>query len=88
MQEKTLLEGLARVAGLALFFAGLYFVAQAYTMAFHGIYIDCFAPEAQGCTLQHYREPTLMSALYGTALAVIALGTFYLGMRAMRWVKK
>jgi hypothetical protein len=58
-------------------------------MAFHGIYIDCFVPEAPGCTLRHYAaDPTLLSALYGTVLALAALVTFYLGMRALRWVHR
>ena len=86
MQKKTMLEGLARLAAMLLFFAGLYFIAQAYTMAFHGIYIDCFAASDAGCSLRHYAEPTLTSALYGTALAAVALLTFYLGLRALRWV--
>jgi hypothetical protein len=79
-------RALARTGALLLFFAGLYFLAQAYTMAFHGIYIDCFAPDGSGCSLRHFSEPTLTSALYGTVLAAVALVTFYLGTRALRWV--
>ena len=79
----------ARIAAIACFFAGLFFLAQAYTMAFHGVYIDCFPADHSGCALRHYSaEPTLTSALYGTGLAAIALVTFYLGARALRWVQK
>lgn len=86
MQDNKPSRVLVRAGGLLLFFAGLYFLAQAYTMAFHGIYIDCFAADASGCTLRHFSEPTLTSALYGTILAAVALVTFYLGARALRWV--
>jgi hypothetical protein len=84
--RKTTLEALARLAGMLLFFSGLYFISQAYTMAFHGIYIDCFS--GSGCGLRHFSDPTLLSALYGTVLALVALVTFYLGTRAIRWVHK
>lgn len=84
MQGKTLKEGAAKTVAIALFFAGIYFVAQAYTMAFHGIYIDCFSGQG-GCGLRPFTEPSLPAALYGTFLAVGALVTFYLGVRALRW---
>lgn len=71
----------ARTAAIACFFAGLFFLAQAYTMAFHGVYLDCFGG---GCAPRTYGEPTLTSALYGTVLAVIALLTFYAGLWALR----
>ncbi|MGE5640737.1 MAG: hypothetical protein ACM30H_11655 [Clostridia bacterium] len=86
MRDRKPARALARAGGLLLFFAGLYFLAQAYTMAFHGIYIDCFAPDGAGCSLRQFSEPTLTSALYGTVLAAVALVTFYLGARALRWV--
>jgi hypothetical protein len=70
-----------RVAAVACFFAGLFFLAQAYTMAFHGVYLDCFGG---GCAPRTYGEPDLPSALYGTVLALIALGTFYAGLRALK----
>jgi hypothetical protein len=74
---------MARAAAGLLFFIGLFFVAQAYTMAFHGVYIDCFG--AGGCALRTYGEPTVTSALYGTVLAIGATLTFYIGLRALRW---
>ena len=70
-----------RIAAIACFFAGLFFLAQAYTMAFHGLYLDCFGG---GCAPRPYGEPTLPSLLYGTVLAVLALGTFYAGLKALR----
>ena len=70
-----------RIAAIACFFAGLFFLAQAYTMAFHGVYLDCFGG---GCAPRTYGEPTLVSALYGTVLALIALATFYAGVWALR----
>jgi hypothetical protein len=88
MANKTLLGGFVKSVGFLLFFAGLYFVTQAYTMAFHGIYIDCFPPDRSGCALRHFAEPTLTSALYGTVLAFGAVFTFYLGARALRWTQK
>jgi len=88
MHNKLLLDIAARIGVLVLFMVGLYFVAQAYTMAFHGIYIDCFAPDGSGCALRHFTDPTLPAALYGTVLALIALGTFYLGARTLRWLKR
>jgi hypothetical protein len=72
-----------RAAGVVCFFAGLFFLAEAYTMAFLGMYIDCFGDS--GCTLHLYGEPTLLSALYGSFLALGALVTFHLGIRALRW---
>ncbi len=87
MPDKGVSRALARTGALLLFFAGLYFLAQAYTMAFHGIYIDCFAADASGwCALRQFSDPTLTSALYGTVLAAVALLTFYLGARALRWL--
>ncbi len=86
MQDRKLSRILARAAALLLFFAGLYFLAQAYTMAFHGIYIDCFAPDGSGCSLRQFSDPTLTSAMYGSVLALVALTTFYLGARVLRWV--
>jgi hypothetical protein len=88
MQNKTLFEGAIKAAGCLLFFAGLFFVTQAYTMAFHGVYVDCFAQDVRGCALRVYGEPTLTSALYGTVLALGATVTFYLGVRALRWTLK
>lgn len=88
MQNKSLMEGIAKAGGLILFFAGLFFVTQAYTMAFHGIYVDCFVPNVQGCTLRPFSEPTFTSAMYGTVLAIGATVTFYLGVRALRWTQK
>jgi hypothetical protein len=70
-----------RIAAIACFFAGLFFLAQAYTMAFHGVYLDCFG---SGCAARPYGEPTLPSMLYGTVLALLALGTFYAGLKALR----
>ena len=88
MHNKLFLDVLARIVATVLFCAGLFIVAQAYTMAFHGIYIDCFAPDGSGCALRHYADPTLPSALYGTGLALLALLTFYLGARTLRWLQK
>ena len=85
MQNK-LVAVLARLVVVVLFFAGLFFVSQAYTMAFHGVYIDCFGPG--GCGVRQFADPTLPSALYGTVLALVALGTFYLGARTLRWLQK
>jgi hypothetical protein len=76
-----------RTAGVACFFAGLFFLAQAYTMAFLGMYIDCFGA-SPGCSMRAYAEPTIPSALYGSFLALCALGTFYIGVRALRWPLK
>lgn len=73
---------LLHAAALGCFFAGLFFVTQAYTMAFHGVYLDCFG--GQGCGLRTYSEPTVSAALYGTLLALAALGTFYVGRLAFR----
>jgi hypothetical protein len=73
-----------RMGGFLSFFAGVFFLAQAYTMAFLGMYIDCFG-EGAGCSLRLYGEPTLLSALYGSFLALCALVTFYIGVRAFRW---
>ena len=67
-----------------LFCAGVFFLAQTYTMAFLGVYIDCFG-DHPGCELRSYAEPTLLSAFYGTFLALCALVTFYLGVRLLRW---
>ena len=71
----------SRIAAIACFFAGLFFLAQAYTMAFHGVYLDCFGG---GCAPRTYGEPTLPRALYGTGLAVLALLTFYAGLWALK----
>lgn len=72
-----------RVLGVACFFAGLFFLSQLYTMAFHGVYLDCFGGD--GCALRTYGEqPTLASALYGSVLALGVLITFYLGLNAFR----
>ncbi len=88
MHNKLYFRVLGRIFATALFCVGLFIVAQAYTMAFHGIYIDCFAPDQSGCALRHYADPTLLSALYGTGLAILALITFYLGARTLRWLQK
>jgi hypothetical protein len=79
----TAKQGVVRAAGIACFFAGLFFLAQAYTIAFMGAYIDCF--QEHGCAMKLYAEPTLVSVLYGSALALLAAGTFYVGARAFRW---
>jgi len=79
---KTAISGVLRALGVLCFFAGIFVVSQAYTMAFHGVYLDCFG--GSGCTARTYGEPTLDSALYGTVLALIAAFTFYLGLRALR----
>lgn len=72
-----------RALGVACFFAGLFFLSQLYTMAFHGVYLDCFG--GSGCALRSYGEqPTLTSALYGSVLALGVLITFYLGLSAFR----
>lgn len=72
-----------RVLGVACFFAGLFFLSQLYTMAFHGVYVDCFG--GSGCTLRTYGEqPTLTASLYGSVLAIGVLVTFYLGLSAFR----
>jgi hypothetical protein len=72
---------LLHAAALACFFAGLFFVTQAYTMAFHGVYLDCFGG---GCGLRTYGEPTPSAVLYGSLLAFAALATFYAGRLAFR----
>lgn len=72
-----------RFLGIACFFAGLFFLSQLYTMAFHGVYIDCFG--GSGCALRTYGEqPTLAASLYGSVLAIGVLVTFYLGLSAFR----
>jgi hypothetical protein len=73
--------GVARVAAVVLFFAGLFFLSQAYTLAFHGLYLDCLH---SGCAPRHYDEPTLTAVLYGSVLAIGALLTFYAGLAALR----
>ena len=79
-------QNLTRLAAILLFFVGVFFLSQAYTMAFHGVYLDCFRGE--GCSMQTYGEPTLTSALYGTVLALLALATFYAGLRALRSARR
>ncbi len=79
-------SGTVRAAGVACFFAGLFFLAQAYTIAFHGMWLDCF--EGDGCSMRPYGEPTLTSALYGSFLAIGAGITFYVGTRALRWPRR
>jgi hypothetical protein len=81
--NKTAVQGVVRAAGIVCFFAGIFFLSQAYTMAFHGIYLDCW--HGEGCSMRPFGEPTLPSALYGTALALAAVLTFYVGIRALRW---
>jgi len=81
-----MLRNSARAAGVVCFFIGVFFLAQAYTMAFQGAYIDCF--HGDGCSLRPYSEPTLASALYGTVLALLAAATFYVGQKAFRWEKR
>jgi hypothetical protein len=80
--NKSAIQGVVRTAGLVCFFAGEFYLAQAYTMAFMGSYIDCFGG---GCALRSYGEPTLVSALYGTVLALLAAVVFYIGQKAFRW---
>lgn len=75
-------RSLARLAAVLCFMAGVFFLSQAYTMALHGVYLDCFS--GGGCAMRTYGEPTLVSALYGTVLALGALATFYAGLRALR----
>ena len=75
----------AEAGAMACFFAGIFFLAQAYTMAFHGLYLDCFGG---GCSPTPYGEPTFTSAMYGTLLAVGALGTFYAGVLALRFSRR
>ena len=79
-------QNLARLGAILLFCAGVFFLSQAYTMAFHGVYLDCF--RGDGCSMQTYGEPTVTSALYGTVLALLALATFYAGLRALRSSRK
>lgn len=79
----TAIRKAVRAAGVLCFFAGVFFLAEAYTMAFLGMYIDCFSEP--GCVLRLYGEPTLLSVFYGSFLALCALVTFYLGIRALRW---
>jgi hypothetical protein len=73
-----------RAGGVVCFFAGIFFLAQAYTMAFLGMYMDCFG-NSPGCSMRAYEEPTLLSALYGSFLALCAVVTFYVGIQALRW---
>ena len=80
------LSSAVRAVGILCFFAGLFFLAQAYTIAFHGMWLDCF--EGDGCSMRPYGEPTLPSALYGTFLAIGAGITFYVGTRALRWPQR
>jgi hypothetical protein len=82
MLNKTALAVAARIAGSVCFFAGVFFVSQAYTMAFLGAYLDCFRSE--GCAMRIYGEPTLTAWMYGTLLALCAMGTFYAGVKAFR----
>jgi hypothetical protein len=76
-----------RVGGVVCFFAGIFFLALAYTMAFLGMYLDCFG-DGLGCSMRPYAEPTLRAALYGSFLALGALVTFYVGIRALRGLPK
>jgi len=83
----TRLDGSARggamkAIGVLVFFSGTFFLALAYTMALHGIYVDCLAGggESAGCALRFYGEPTLGSALYGTLLGVAAIITYHIGL--------
>jgi hypothetical protein len=86
MLRSNAFAGVVRTIGLLFFFAGLFIIAQLYTMAFHGMYIDCFGEG--GCSLRSYGDPTLPSALYGTVLAIGAVVTFYIGLKALRWPQK
>lgn len=83
MVNKAALEAVARTAGVVCFFAGVFFVSQAYTMAFNGAYLDCF--HGDGCAMRIYGDPTLGAWLYGMALAFCATATFYIGVKAFRW---
>ena len=88
MLRNTTLQGIGKTVAVVCFFAGLFFLAQAYTMAFHGVYIDCFGGARLGCSLTPYGEPTLTSAFYGTVLAIGAAVTWYIGTRALRWAQQ
>ena len=83
MLNKSMLTAVARGVGVICFFAGVFFVSQAYTMAFMGAYLDCFYGE--GCAMRIYGEPTLTAWMYGTLLAIFATATFYIGVKAFRW---
>jgi hypothetical protein len=83
MIRSIAVSGAVRAAGALCFFAGIFILAQAYTMAFHGIYLDCF-DGAAGCSMRAYGKPTLLSALYGSGLAAMAAATLYVGLRALR----
>ena len=71
-----------KAIGVLLFFAGIFILAIAYTMALQGVYVDCFAAGGEGaaCGLRFYGEPTVSSALYGTFLGVAAIVTYRIGL--------
>lgn len=79
-----------KAIGILLFFTGTFTLALAYTMALQGVYVDCFAwgGESGACTLRLYREPTVMSASYGTFLAAVAIGTWHIGLETLRWLRE
>ena len=76
--------GAAKAIGALGIFASVFFVALAYTMAFHGMYVDCFA----GCSLRYYSEPTVTSGMYGTLLGLAAIVTYHLSMETFWWVRQ
>ena len=78
-----------RTLGILGILASVFFLALAYTMAFHGMYVDCFTagPESAACGLRSYSEPNPISALYGTVLAAAAITTYHLGMEALWWLR-
>ena len=78
-----------KAIGVLVFFTGVFFLALAYTMALHGLYVDCFAGGGEGarCALRFYGEPTLSSALYGTFLGIAAAITHHVGVRNLRWLR-
>jgi len=77
-----------KAIGVLVFFTGIFFLALAYTMALHGVYVSCFVGDGEGCALRFYGEPTVSSALYGTLLGIVAFITHQVGLQTLRRRRK
>jgi len=78
-----------KATGVLVFFAGIFFLALAYTMALQGLYVGCFADgEGVGCRLRFYGEPTVSSALYGTVLGAMAFITHHVGLQTLQRLRE
>ena len=77
---------MVRVLGVFCLLIGIGFLGQAYLLAFHGFYLDCYAVDwSRGCLKRGFDDVGAFVYVIAIAFVVASPLPFYMAAKAFKW---